>query len=315
MVRPVAVLLALGAIAGCRETHHCGPGESYQGGVCAPFDASVDAASPDTGLDGGAPDTGTDVGVDASNDAGFDTPDPCDFCGTRQCYVPGTSDTGAIDGGSAHVCVECTDDSQCGDHDAGVGDGGVAPAGRWLCRDFACTFGCDVDSDCGATGACRPDHTCSAYPRYPMSDVACSPCDTDANCAALPDHACIHWVYQNGSFMDLGPANFCLLHHVGCGSFAPPLDFPWPSHPPTTIDGTAIPASETLCVSRTSCQAVTDTNHHRACTGASSDECGLDGIIDATCDTARSLCTYACVGAEDCPPLAPSCSGAPSVCR
>ena len=312
----IAVTLALlAAIAGCRETHHCGPGESYQSGVCLPRPGMGPDASADAGMDGGHA-GGDDMGVDATTDAGRDAPDPCDFCGAGHCYSPDLVETGTIDAGSAHVCVACTEDSHCAAViDAAVMDGGIGDdagvRGQPICLEFQCRFGCHTDAECGPSGVCRPDHRCSEYPRYAIADVACAPCDTDGNCSALPQHLCLHYVYQNGGFTDPGPGNFCLYHGSGCGSSAPPLADWHPSAPAASIDGLPVPAGDDVCVGRTSCQAITDANAHRPCSGTAFD-CGIEGVNDGSCQ--GSVCTYGCVAAEDCPQRTNSCVGAPAYC-
>lgn len=299
----IALVGALAAIAGCRETQHCIDGLSYQNGSCMPIDASN---NPDTGADAGS-DAASDGGHDAGTDAG-----PCATCGDGS--VCSNSGDAGVDAGSMLSCVQCVNDSHCSGSatDGGFFDGGTtgadggAAVGRMICTDFHCVFGCRDGTDCGGN-VCRANHTCSRYGTYLPSDEACRPCDTDLNCPPANGYLCLPFHYQNGTFIHDG--HYCLRHGATCGATTAPLANAMAASSPS-IDGVAV--TDTTCAPATSCEALTDTADRRTCSSVG-DSCGLPGVVDGLCPLS-ARCTIRCTDTSVCPDITTMCSGSPAVC-
>lgn len=155
----IALSIALlASIAGCQETHHCGPG--LYGSDC-----QFSLSGSDAGMDAGEIDAGMDA---AESDAGMCN-GACEAL-DQVCFEGVQGE----DGGHASGCVQCVEHEDC---PLPTGDAGP---GVRLCVDFECTFGCRTSDDCDGN-ACRPNGMCSAYG---TTQGLCAACDTDDNCTA-----------------------------------------------------------------------------------------------------------------------------------
>lgn len=307
----IALVLAVGCnYDGFREVQRCPEGTAMppgNSGMCVPL-----------------PDGSLDAGLDAGDSGG---PGPCGTCPTGRPFC----------NADARRCAACRDHDDCGgttprcdtmtgncveclSHDECEQPGEPACiAGRCEpCTDDAQCDGntpaCDVDTGrcvqctasnrlaCGPT-ACRPDHTCSAH--LAGGQQACQPCDTDLNCQI--GQLCVELSYGNPP-----PArsvgSFCQWRRDAMGVGAPGGTCGLTSQPyaqstsARSVDGT----SAIICtLATTTCPALFQ--HRTAvpgCDAAGQDSaCGASGFNDGRCrenGAGEPLCTYPCLGTEDC---------------
>jgi hypothetical protein len=286
-----AWVLALVMVAGCQETQHCAAG-LYGRNCDQSLSMQPDTGVHDSGMDGAIEgDAGIDGGIDAfARDAG-----PCgDMCPVDRplCFIAPPE----VDSGMASGCVECVIRDDCTRVDGGMADAGIA--GAQICQDFQCVFGCETDDDCGPTGACRPDGTCSAFPR--AQDI-CRPCDTDANCTGL--FRCVN--FDNAGHR----GSYCLADDTGVAC-SDRRRFTLPLNIVESVDGA--PAANYCIPAAATCEAVLSANTD-CMTSAT---CGRIGGIGTGICFAATYCTYTCDtlhGNNDCP-SGMICDGASSAC-
>lgn len=214
---------------------------------------------------------------------------------------------------STGECVECLQSSQCTHAEASVcaedhackpctANDECAHLGLALCDNGTCVE-CTMETEAEQCGqnSCNPaTHECTDTARS-SADI-CEPCVADSECEDA-DHFCVPMVFM-GSGAQLA-AGYCLKNNnSGCGN-AP---FTVPTLERTSLSG----RTDVFCginESVTTCTAVrqlldNDFSEEQCTEATEADDCGVPGLMDATCETVNfntNQCTYGCSGAGQCP--------------
>lgn len=310
------LIVALG-LAGCAETGlSCGPGTVEDDrGECVP-DPVDSGVKLDSGPDGGPPDGGVcEPECDEGQHCVQTQP------GTFECVeCRNGADCASGICNDENECVECAGHSDCTDTaEAQCNDAGecVPCESQAHCaargdENALCSEGVCVECTAGDTSRCggnpcRPDGTCS---EHPSGQVACLPCDTDANCA--DGLLCVAMTF--GSTAE-PVGSFCLWKRSATGVGAPNGTCGvvsvgvYPSRPfastlaeHESVDGEI---ADICSLRTTTCPALLGhATPVEGCEAAGDDAaCGVEGLDDGRCRLNTSgvaLCTYPCLGTEDC---------------
>ena len=339
--------LSMSAVVGCSDRI-----SSCESRRTCPQDASGGKGSTETG-DGDGDGTGAEGGASSggkSGTGGTETgsspgsggaEDPCSLCEGQtpvcldeECVACTETDRGACSESEhcspAQECVACLENEHCTDPAASACDPATSECtgceGDEDCAHLSETPLCEPETqtcaaclseaDCGGN-VCDPStHECTSLPAGAL--FQCEPCEYDAEC--MPGRLCVEHVFPfDPEAPDPQPVgSYCTWTKaalVGEDEICFENGRPFADDATLTSKNGSEP-TEFCVLATTTCQGYLD---HRQphCTSAADDaSCGAAGIPDAQCELkggSTYLCTYPCLGDEDCP-ASSTCNAASKYC-